>query len=366
MWYSINPAFLIIFLVITVMYMYNLIRCTFCDPGILPRGNIPPPEEIAKGGDQTQTKRDPEVSKPLLDNYVPSEEPNVVTSTTGEQARAATNSPPEKAHVIELQINNLQGEQNTRTETKPQANDVEKAKSDAQTKNYREFDLDIYKERYCTTCKIMRPPRASHCDYCDNCVMNFDHHCYFVGNCVGRRNHKYFFGFLLSGAILCNYSLIIGIVQIILLFSSSSQIREAYEQYATEFYIAAALFPVGFWCTQTGRAFMYLKAIPLFASICLIIILSLLTLDKTDILENPCYSIFYCITIAPNALWLSATASMNVGYVSSGITWKVKAAIERKANEEKTRVDFKLSCKEKLKNTWKFVNETPPRSLILG
>ena len=52
--------------------------------------------------------------------------------------------------------------------------------------------------KWCDTCALWRPPRASHCGMCGRCFERYDHHCPWVGTCVARQNHRYFAAFLVS------------------------------------------------------------------------------------------------------------------------------------------------------------------------
>lgn len=70
--------------------------------------------------------------------------------------------------------------------------------ADEQTKlmNSVTMRTHLYKPRFCETCYIIRPPKASHCSICDNCVAFFDHHCSLVNNCIGHRNMRTFVVFI--------------------------------------------------------------------------------------------------------------------------------------------------------------------------
>ncbi|KIJ61195.1 hypothetical protein HYDPIDRAFT_96950 [Hydnomerulius pinastri MD-312] len=61
--------------------------------------------------------------------------------------------------------------------------------------------------RYCSRCKIIKPPRAHHCRACGTCILKYDHHCPWIGQCVGAFNHKFFVNFLQWGTVFCFWTL---------------------------------------------------------------------------------------------------------------------------------------------------------------
>lgn len=57
----------------------------------------------------------------------------------------------------------------------------------------------------CRTCLVPRPPKSSHCGFCDYCVEEYDHHCGVLGSCVAKRTFRFFAYFFDVTTLLAGY-----------------------------------------------------------------------------------------------------------------------------------------------------------------
>ncbi|KAK4004344.1 palmitoyltransferase ZDHHC18-B isoform X1 [Daphnia magna] len=100
----------------------------------------------------------------------------------------------------------------------------------------------VVKLKFCFTCKIFRPPRASHCSICDNCVDGFDHHCPWIGNCVGRRNYRYFYSFIVSLAFMCVFIFACAVTHLVLLTRDDKPFLDAIKESPASVLVAIVCF----------------------------------------------------------------------------------------------------------------------------
>ena len=228
----------------------------------------------------------------------------------------------------------------------------------------------IFTERECTTCHIMRPPGASHCATCDNCVLNFDHHCGFISNCVGKRNHKYFYLFALCGVITSLYFSISQIVTIVKVYIVSPK-----GLYKTLWKKNKYLFILSLLCILVGCGLLiFLRIVTVLIVIIsigyvLFVIIFYVYYDREG---KP----FYYNPFLPGVLvavsWylfiLCAACCNQTRNICRGYTIKQIHSIEetfKNDRSEMNRYNRNLTCGEKIANFCQFLKADIGQSLIV-
>ena len=325
--------YIITFWIIFSLCMHNLIATQFKDPGILLRGDLPDPNLV---------------NPPVQIQNVSSEE---------------------KMEPINLNLTENEIELKEKTEKKTNGLLSENYANFKYPDNIMDLDVGLYKQRYCATCKIMRPPKASHCWHCDQCVKGFDHHCYFVGNCVGIRNWRNFILFIFYAFLLSIYDLILSLLVVIEIFEIHPQIYEAFKEETTFVIITCVFLGLSICCLMTPFNFV-IKCF-LFVLFLFFLIITLAeainkTYETLVFYENPCYIIINIACMIPLCFWLFVLSFMNCNNVLNGLTVKEVSSVSKSMRyNNMRRMSYDLSCKEKMINLFSFLKfKIPPSDIF--
>ena len=190
--------------------MFFMIGSFLIEPGIIPRRCPEFSESLDTKGEEKDNQIDIHVKNEIPDNN--KEEENITykikekndnnhenkenDKDDNKNNDNSTENDNNKEIVKDKDNNNIENNEENQNNESKGSND-----SNENNETNEEIVPRIFRQRKCTTCHIFRPPGASHCRICDNCVKGFDHHCYYISNCVGKRNHKFFYLFLFWGSL---------------------------------------------------------------------------------------------------------------------------------------------------------------------
>ena len=252
----------------------------------------------------------------------------------------------------------------------------EEKKNEEDNESHKTTIPNIFTERMCSTCGIIRPPRASHCRHCDNCILNLDHHCFYISNCVGERNHKYFYLFLFFGSITSIYLLIMNIIVIIYVFIINSKKLWTILFSNDKWILILSIILIGISVVYAslGSYNIYVLFGP--SGLGLILFIFIFYKNRPNDYEffrNP-----FNIIITVSCIQLGAFVIINLikqtKSIGSGLTIKQNNSIQKEIlhnslNNKKTEFDKNLlakkSKKEQFNNIIKFLKKKIEKSLII-
>ena len=267
----------------------------------------------------------------------------------------------------------IKEEEKSEENEKKNENDINKKK---------EINLEatprIFTERKCETCKILRPPGASHCRICDNCVLDFDHHCAYISNCVGKRNHKYFYLFLIFGSFFSILAMILNLIVIIyvLLIKAKETLIPMYKGNKWILFLSIFLFIISI-TFSTGRFpnwnFIITTGFSGFGLLCIIWYKYIPRNNTTPSYYNPFIIVVFIIAITFGIFVITNFIGQSF-HISLGFTIKQSHSINekiadlliknslQKINPKYTR---RLNCKERMNNIFIFLLTKVEKSLII-
>ena len=236
----------------------------------------------------------------------------------------------------------------------------------------------IFTARKCITCKIIRPPGASHCSICDNCVLDFDHHCAFVSNCIGKRNHKTFFLFLIFGSIFAIFSTFYSAIVVIYVFIIQSDKSLIYLFKGNKFLLIFSATLITFTLIYIGDPYcpFGIKFSPGIIGYLLFCYLYFKYFPKEE--KSPRYFNPFIIAILGAAIGFGIFVIANlfgqIFHISRGYTIKQKSSIRQKMvylalqnrSREMDPIYYRpLTSKEKFNNIISFLFKKNEKSLII-
>ncbi|KAJ2002430.1 Eukaryotic peptide chain release factor GTP-binding subunit [Coemansia thaxteri] len=236
LWYDLHKAAVIVFAYLAALTYASMLMASFTDPGIIPRNldAITPPDAFAVDVNAVAQPARHQSMPPGLQPHAQSSAIDSTAPGPGEKHRSSS-GPPESLprHRPPLQYYDRLpppwvqvGTPGRRSSPLSVYDPVAPAGGGQRpgSDSYRMYppttklvtinNVNV-RLKYCDTCRIYRPPRASHCRSCDNCVENEDHHCIWLNNCIGRRNYRYFYSFLVSITLLALYIFAFSLVRLI-------------------------------------------------------------------------------------------------------------------------------------------------------